>query len=111
MTPRRSLLEGTTPGPWKVSSDWALGVRGRPGQIAITSVSEIVDGVAVTALGWSQKKAEANARLIAAAPTLAEENEELREILADVLTDGAEHMRNIERWGKRAEALLAKGER
>jgi len=59
---RPSLLEGTTKGPWKVRGPFDLGdyeVEGRGEMIA-------------------RRLNKANARLIAAAPDLAKENEELR---------------------------------
>ena len=71
MTPRsKSLLEGTTKGPWVA----ALANDTGPGWV--------VRGLGAS-IGYSSECAvgmlsEADARLIAAAPTLAKENEELR---------------------------------
>ncbi len=79
---RRSLLEGTTPGPWKVEPGAPVFVWAGKGSRIVTMASALYDSL----LQFGE--AEANARLIAAAPELAKENEELRAFLREYIERG-----------------------
>jgi hypothetical protein len=75
------ILSGTTPGPWKVEQqagdEWWFG--GRNGcQWVIYAGDKTYNSHAVLGGEYGDTEAEANARLIAAAPELAAENERLR---------------------------------
>lgn len=79
-------FEGHTPGPWDAFPDDYGTANGS------THYSVVTDGASLVlayVLAYANRKEipanKANARLIAAAPTLLEENRRLREIYTDVL--------------------------
>ena len=100
-----------TPGPWKVSDTWRSdGLAGETWHVKIESGHELI--VPANALGATEEKAQANARLIAAAPELLELLKEIhnffetgpRRLSADALRDDAET------FGRAIERLIAKAE-
>jgi hypothetical protein len=76
--PVHPLLEGTTPGPWRISTANPLAINSDQGEesVGIATTHCDMDGVFPR-----RNEAEANAKLIAMAPTLAAENARLRDVL------------------------------
>jgi len=97
--PRPPILEGTTPGPWWVSH---VGTKGG-WDVANTGPK---GGHGIIAVVPESTPSEANARLIAAAPDLAKENEELRALVVDAgkaLSLEYAPAGDLEAWFKRVE--------
>ena len=88
--PVHPLLEGTTPGPWRISTANPLAINSDQGEesVGIATTHCDMDGVFPR-----RNEAEANAKLIAMAPTLAAENARLRAALEALVQHSTEsHM-------------------